>query len=97
MDNNILTKHIVASVQKPDSLTKDDELIIIYIEVSPSFPGGQEGLKKYIENNFNWTQGQLTVQGEVFAEFWIEPTGDIKDAKAIRGLCDTCDTERKTN
>ena len=36
-----LTITIVASGQKPDSLTKDDELIITYIEDSPSFPGGQ--------------------------------------------------------
>ena len=38
-------------------------------------------------------QGQLTVEGKVFVEFWIEPTGDITNAKVIRGLCDTCDKE----
>ncbi len=79
--------------QTTDTLTKDEELIIDYIEVAPSFPGGQEGLKKYLDKNFKWTQEQTTVNGKVFVEFWIEKNGEIKDAKVIRGLSETCDKE----
>ena len=79
--------------QEIDSTDNEDELMITFIEVAPSFPGGQKELNRYIEKNLKWTQGQRTVEGTVFVEFWIENNGEIKDAKVIRGLCDTCDKE----
>ena len=79
--------------QEIDSTDKEDELMITYIEGAPSFPGGQEELNRYIEKKFKWRQGQRTVEGKVFVEFWIENNGQIKDAKVVRGLCDTCDKE----
>lgn len=77
--------------QNVDSL--NEELMITYIEVPPSFPGGQDELKKYIDKNFKWTQGQETTEGKVFIEFWIEKDGQVSDVKVLRGLCETCDKE----
>src|SRR5690606_13583247 len=51
--------------RKKGSVSKDTAIFadpMIY----PEFPGGQSGLKEYIDKNFNWTQGQLTVEGNVF-------------------------------
>lgn len=78
--------------QKKDSVTKDTTILadpMIY----PEFPGGQSGLKEYIDKNFNWTQGQLTVEGNVFVEFLVDIDGKIKDVKVVRGLCESCDKE----
>lgn len=90
---NLLISTFFAFGQKVDSLTRGDEVIITYVEVAANFPGGQDALNNYIEKNFAWTQRQEIVQGNVFVEFWIEKNGEIKDAKVIRGLCDTCDKE----
>ena len=87
-----MTSHAVSG-QETDSLTKDEELIVTYIEETPSFPGGPDALKKYLKNNFKWVQGQRTVEGKVFVEFWIEKNGEIREARVVRGLCDTCDKE----
>ncbi|MEQ1790498.1 MAG: TonB family protein, partial [Rickettsiales bacterium] len=78
--------------QTNDSVTSDTTVFadpLIY----PTFPGGQVGLKEYIDKNFNWTQGQLTIGGKVFVEFVVDVDGKIKDAKIVRGLCDSCDKE----
>jgi periplasmic protein TonB len=78
--------------QKKDSVTSDTTIFadpMIY----PAFPGGQSGLTEYIAKNFNWTQGQLTVEGKVFVEFIVDIDGKIKDVKVIRGLCESCDKE----
>jgi periplasmic protein TonB len=55
--------------------------------------GGQDSLIKYIDNNFNWAQGQSTVNGKVFVEFVVYVDGKISDVKIVRGLCDSCDKE----
>lgn len=61
--------------------------------IYPSFPGGQAGLKEYIDKNFNWIQGQITVEGIVFVEFVVEKDGKVKDVKIVKGLCESCEKE----
>jgi hypothetical protein len=78
--------------QTKESMSTDGTIFgdpLIY----PTFPGGQIALTEYINKNFNWTQGQLTVEGKVFVEFVDDIDGKIKDVKVIRGLCDSCDKE----
>src|SRR5687768_3165412 len=87
----LMTVTFVAVGQMVDSLNED--LIITYIEVSPSFPGGQDELKKYIYKNFKWTEGQITIEGKVLVEFWIKEDGQVSNIKILRGLCETCDKE----
>jgi protein TonB len=87
----LTTVTFVAVGQKVDSLNED--LIITYIEVPPSFPGGQGELKKYIDKNFKWTERQITIEGKVFVEFWIKEDGQVSNIKILRGLCETCDKE----
>jgi periplasmic protein TonB len=50
-------------------------------------------LTEYIEKNFNWSQGQLTVGGTVWVGFWVDVDGKIEDVKLVRGLCESCDKE----
>ena len=78
--------------RRRDSVTGDTTIFadpMIY----PAFPGGQSGLTEYINKNFNWTQGQMTVEGKVFVEFLVDSDGEIKDVKVVRGLCESCDKE----
>ena len=78
--------------QTIDSVTSDTTIFadpMIY----PSFPGGQTGLAEYIDKNFNWTQGQRTVEGKVFVEFLVDIDGKVKNVRVVRGLCKSCDKE----
>ena len=81
-----------AVAQSKDSL-KTDTLTFINPEVPPSFPGGIIGLNAYIDENFSWTQGQLTVKGKVFVEFIVDKEGNVKLAKVMYSLCESCDKE----
>jgi protein TonB len=85
----ILTSCTLA--QTRDS-TETDKIFIDPLTYA-SFPGGQVALTEYIAKNFNWTHGQLTVQGSVFVEFLVDVDGKIKDAKVLKGLCESCDKE----
>jgi len=78
--------------QTKDSVTTDGTIFIDPL-IYPTFQGGQLALTEYIDKNFNWTRGQLTVEGKVFVEFVVDVDGKIKDAKVVRGLCDSCDKE----
>lgn len=76
--------------QIPESMSRDT--IILYDPIIyPSFHGGQEKLKEYIKDNLKWEQGQETVEGKVFIEFFVNALGEIGQAKVVRGLCDLCD------
>jgi periplasmic protein TonB len=83
---------LTAYGQKTDKARSDT---MIYVEpmVPPSFPGGQIGLTEYIKKNFNWNQGQLTVEGTVWVGFWVDVDGKVEDVKIVRGLCESCDKE----
>jgi protein TonB len=87
----LMTLTFVAKGQSVDSLNED--LIITYIEVPPSFPGGQGELMKYIDNNLRWLQGEEAIEGQVIVEFWIKEDGQVSNVKILRGLCETCDKE----
>ena len=78
--------------QTEGSLTTDTTIFADPM-ILPSFPGGQTALTEYIDKNFNWRQGQLTVGGKVFVEFVVDVDGKIKDVKVVRGLCNSCDKE----
>ena len=88
----LMLKLFLVFGQTADS-TNQDQFIIDYIGDAPSFPGGHEALKKYLERNLKWSQGQVTIEGKVFVEFWVEANGAIMNIQIIRGLCDTCDSE----
>lgn len=73
--------------------TEAKVVIIDPVIPQPRFPGDSEGLRKYLRENYNWTQGQLTVGGTVFVEFLILEDGSVSEPKIVRGLCGTCDKE----
>lgn len=62
---------------------------------SPEFPGGMEGLYKYLAENIHYPEQAKTdqIQGRVFITFVVEKDGSISDAKVIRGIGGGCDEE----
>lgn len=82
-----------AKVQKDTA--KSDGKIFTIVEEMPQFPGGEEGLFRYIEKNVKYpleTQKNKT-KGKVFITFMVTKTGTVEDAKIIRGVSPQLDEE----
>ena len=61
----------------------------------PSFPGGQEALKKFIEDNIHYTpeMQETCVTGRVVVSFIIEKDGSISNPKVVKSLDPSYDAE----
>ncbi|MET7001576.1 energy transducer TonB [Chitinophaga defluvii] len=70
-------------VTVPEPVDKDK--VFIFVEISPSFPGGQEALKKYLSKNtrFPHVAQKNGVSGTVFIQFVVDYEGNIKDVKTV--------------
>lgn len=64
----------------------DDTYTIV--EVMPTFPGGQEGMVKYLKKNLKYPESAIkdSIQGKVFVQFVVSKTGEIENVKVIRGV-----------
>jgi hypothetical protein len=66
------------------------------MEQTPQFPGGQEALKAFIHNNYNYSlinkQEQQTNK-KIVVQFTIDAKGNIKNAKITTGLNTEADKE----
>jgi len=60
--------------------------IFYIVEEMPSFPGGNEALKKYIYANLQYPEGpkKKGIKGEVQVHFTVKPSGELDDVKIIR-------------
>lgn len=65
------------------------------VDEMPVFPGGDNELLKYIEDNLEFPQEAIDggVHGRVFVNIIVEPDGSISNAKIIRGIGSGCDEE----
>ena len=81
------------SRQTDNNEIENNETIIEPIVPQPRFPGDIEGLKQYLKENYNWTQGQGTIEGTVYVGFLVTEDGSVSEPHIVRGLCETCDAE----
>ena len=67
------------------------------VQEMPEFPGGQEALDKYIQENLRCgemiNKYQVDAVGKIFVGFIIEPDGSITNVRVIRGLYKHYDEE----
>lgn len=61
---------------------------ITAIEQQPGYPGGQEGLVKYLRANLKYPSSakELKVQGKVYVIFVIEKNGEISSVELMKGI-----------
>lgn len=61
----------------------------------PAFPGGQEALDVYIENNLKYPKTAVdnNFEGEVLVYFKVDQLGNISEVKILEGICNACDQE----
>ena len=65
------------------------------LEQIPQFPGGDTELMSFVAQNLVYPEQAIKdkVQGRVIVEMVIETTGEVVDAKILRGLSPECDAE----
>ncbi len=62
--------------------------VFTFLEVMPSFPGGEDSLMDYLKNNIRFPEQEKDagVQGKVFITFVIYKDGSVGDVKVARGV-----------
>ena len=80
---------------KAQDSTEEEEKAPVPLEEDAVFPGGMREFYKYIGRNVRYPQEakQLNIEGKVIVLFTVTKTGEIADAKVIRGIGSGCDEE----
>lgn len=65
------------------------------VEQMPEFPGGMEGLMRYLQQNVQYPPiaVQNNVQGRVVVQFIIDETGQVGDVEVVRSVSEEVDAE----
>jgi len=77
------------------SLYPDKQGIYRECKPMPSFPRGQEALRKFLAKNAKWPDksGMIDVQGKVLVTFVVEKTGELTHLKITKSLNPIFDKE----
>ncbi|MEI7660791.1 MAG: energy transducer TonB [Bacteroidota bacterium] len=69
--------------------------IFNFIEEMPQFPGGEEAMLKFLQENLAYPEAAREdgIQGKVFLTFVVETDGSLTDMKAVSRLGGGCDGE----
>lgn len=84
----------VVRTQAQDKEQKKGDVFMV-VEQMPEYPGGFDGLKSYIMENVKYPEQakKNKVEGKVFVSFVIDKDGSVTDAKVVRAVDPTLDTE----
>lgn len=82
---------VVIPVDLPE-VSSEDNTIYIKVQEKAQYPGGNEGIKSFIENNLKYPAG-VSVQGKVIVEFVIEKDGSVYNVKVARSIDPLLDAE----
>lgn len=78
--------HTITHDQPIVEQSLDDELIM-YMDEPPTFPGGIDSLKIYLQSSISLKSDSI-VSGKVFIQFKIDTLGQVKDCRLLRGIND---------
>lgn len=84
-------KELGNSSQSNSWVDESGEKIYKKTEVPPEFVGGKEALFKYINENIRYPED--VKKGNVYIAFVVTKEGDIRDARVVKGINESCDKE----
>lgn len=92
-DSNVVKDELILETEEPNDIT--DEEIILVIETSPTFIGGEKARVKFLKNNVKYPEKAKKngIQGTVYVSFVVEKDGNISNVKILRGIGGGCDEE----
>ena len=76
---------IAAPVEAPEE-EEEEEVVFVVVESMPEFPGGQQALFKYINENVKYPviAQENGIQGRVICQFVVNKDGSIVDIEVVR-------------
>ncbi|MBD78505.1 MAG: hypothetical protein CL840_06275 [Crocinitomicaceae bacterium] len=79
-----------------DDIDSDDE-VFTFVEKMPEFPGGDDGLYKFLGDNIQYPAEakEQGIEGIVYVTFVIKANGKVTDVEVLRGIGGGCDKEAK--
>ncbi len=85
-------------IQAPVEIEEEDpeeNVVFVVVEKMPSFPGGQQALMKYLNENIRYPviAQENGVQGRVIVQFTVRKDGNIDDVKVVRSADPSLDKE----
>lgn len=100
-EENKTTKESVennSTVTGVSTLQNDNVGVGFILDENPVFPGGQEGLMKYLKQNLKYPKGGIDFQGNVYVRFTIDSLGNVISPQLLKPLpksSDSISTEAK--
>ena len=78
------------NVAEPDSQLVDGEVVYKVVDQMPSFPGGNQALFRYLQENLKYPSiAQANgIQGRTLVSFVVEKDGSITDVQVVRSAGD---------
>lgn len=72
------------SVVEPPKVADRNE-IVSYVEIMPSFPGGEEALSRFLQKNIRYPHmaQENDIEGKVFVQFVVNFEGKISDVQTV--------------
>ena len=73
----------------------DDNAIYTFVQEVPSFPGGEQAMKLFLQRNTIYPKlaQQNKIQGRVYVSFIVEKNGSLSAIKVAQGIGAGCDDE----
>ncbi len=77
---------IVDSEPPPPPVERKEDEVFTFVEVSPSFVGGEEAMREYMKKNMHYPQQEQEMykQGTVYLRFTVEKNGSITDIQVVK-------------
>ncbi len=79
-------------VEDKSELKESDNLPLI-VDPYPEFPGGEEALKNFFDDNFKTGCTDSCGDGKVYVAFTIDEEGKVSEITIPRSFCKPCDDE----
>ena len=84
-----------AQYEKPEEV--EEKSIYQFVDEEPQFPGGIQGMTKFIQRNLVYPQVAIenNLEGKCYVKFIVDKKGNVKKAVVERGVagCPECDAE----
>ena len=83
------------TLQISTAQVQDETIIHDFAEVEPQFPGGEEAMMKYIQDNIKYPDAAIAqnLQGIVYVQFIVYSDGKHAATKVVRGAHQLLDDE----
>ncbi|MCK6640012.1 MAG: energy transducer TonB [Bacteroidia bacterium] len=81
---------IVIEVDDSSKSADTTEDVLVAVDESPEYPGGNEAMLKYLQQNLKYPKDGLdsAKSGTVYVEFVVLKTGEVSNVKVVRGIKD---------